>query len=77
MSDSPFRLFDLTISVYLPREAPLPETFNDWLVRAFGREAVNEMGALTTTLQGVVERRYPLAEDVVERRRGTTRPRYA
>jgi hypothetical protein len=58
------RLFELTIGVYLPEGAPLPVTFQDWIDR------MNVCGGATATyLERVVERRYPLADDVVERRR--------
>lgn len=55
-----FRMFDVTATVYLPRHAKLPTTANEWF------EIVNSMGS---SLESVVERRYPLANDVVEMRK--------
>lgn len=73
-----FRHFELTIGVFLPADAEVPYTFNDWLAYAFGADAVARMGATPTTLNAVVETRYPLADDVVQRRRELgTRTRYA
>lgn len=69
------RLFDLTISVHGPDDY-LPVTFEDWLRLAFGDEAVDQIGANPTTLVSVVERRYPLSDDIVERRRGGMGPVY-
>lgn len=70
--ESPFRLFHLTIGVYVPRNAELPETFNDWITRANLCE-----GASATYLHSVTEINYPLAGDVVERRENATiRPLY-
>jgi hypothetical protein len=60
----PFRRFELTIGVYVPRDAPIPETFNDWIERA-GFECNI---ASPTTLERVVETRYPMSADVIEKR---------
>lgn len=68
-----FRRFELTISVFLPYEAPLPKTFADWIERAFGIDQ-NTLGASPTQLERVIETRYPLSEDVAEKRRGLHRP---
>lgn len=62
--ESPFRRFELTIGVYVPRGAPLPETFNDWIERA----GFTAEGASPTTLERVVETRYPLSADVIDKR---------
>lgn len=63
-----FRAFDVTATVYLLRGAELPTTAEEWFAM------VDRMG---TALQSVVERRYPLAGDVVEqRRRLGVGPRY-
>lgn len=64
--ESPFRLFHLTISVYVPRGTPLPETFSEWVERA-GFEVG---GASPTSLERVVELRFPLAADVIDKRTG-------
>ena len=62
------RLFQLTMNVYLPSHAPLPDTFTDWIGLAFGIDTT-ELPASPTTLTSVVELRYRLADDVVEKRR--------
>lgn len=63
------RLFHMTIGVYVGDSEPLPDDFRDWIRQAFGDEAADVIGASPTFLHSVVETRYPLAEDVVERRR--------
>lgn len=68
-----FRRFELTIGVYLPGDAPLPETFVEWLERATGCD-LSDGPATPTTLERVVETRYPLASDVIEKREGLRRP---
>jgi hypothetical protein len=62
-----FRIFQLTMDVYLPSHAPLPETFADWIELAFGIDPAT-LGASPTTLQRVAEIRYPISRDVVKRR---------
>ena len=54
-----FRAFDVTATVYLPRGVPLPTTAQEWF------EMVDRMGS---SLQSVIERRYPLADDIVQQR---------
>lgn len=71
-----FRLFELTMTVYLPLTGDLPITFGDWIERAFGIDQ-REIGASPTTLNRVVELRYPLAPDVIERREGIKEPIYS
>lgn len=66
-SGVPFRRFELTIGVYLTADEPLPDTFNQWIVRAFGIDP-DELCASPTTLERVVETRYPLSDDVIEKR---------
>lgn len=70
---SPFRRFELTIGVVLPANAPLPEDFRAWLERATGVDLADSP-ATPTTLERVVEIRYPLSEDVVIKRQGLKRP---
>lgn len=68
-----FRRFELTIGVYLPGGAALPEDFREWLERATGCD-LSDGPATATTLERVVETRYPLADDVIEKREGLRRP---
>jgi hypothetical protein len=63
----PMRRFELTISVYYPDGEPLPDTFAEWLERATGVSMENAP-ATPTTLERIVETRYPLARDVIEKR---------
>ncbi len=63
-----FRRFELTIGVYLPAGAPLPDTFREWIERA-GFECNNV--ASPSTLERVIETRYPLSGDVIEKRRNS------
>lgn len=60
------RRFELTISVWLPRGAPLPETFTEWLERATG-VSLEDGPAVPTTLERVVEAA-TVADDVLEKR---------
>lgn len=62
-----FRRFELTISVWVPRDAPMPETFADWVERAFGVDQAT-LPASATLLERVVECRHPPADDLVARR---------
>ena len=62
-----FRRFELTIGVYVGRSGELPTTFAEWRDIAFGTEGL-ELPATPTTLERVVEVRYPVAEDIRERR---------
>lgn len=55
-----FRAFQVTATVYLPRGAPLPTTANEWF------DMVNSPGS---GLDGVVERRFPLCDDIVDMRK--------
>lgn len=68
--NAPFRHFELTIGVYVPVGAPLPQNFEEWVERA----GFAVQGATPTTLERVVETRYPLSDDVIEKRRGLNRP---
>ena len=62
----PVRLFALNIMVYLPDGRALPTTFNEWIEVATG---IEPQIATPTTLESVHECRYPLADDVIEKRR--------
>ena len=68
------RLFELTINVYAP-DYEMPVGFRDWIDLAFGTEGM-EIGASSTTLEKVRELRYPLADDILWRRRGSSRVIY-
>ena len=63
----PFRLFELTMLVYLPDGAELPVTFRDWLEWATG-VSMEDGPATPTRLVRIIEHRYPLADDVIEKR---------
>lgn len=58
------RRFELTISVWVDDEYPLPFSFNEWIEAA----GLQMDGATPTQLMRVVETRHPPAEDIVERR---------
>lgn len=63
-----FRAFEVTATVYLPRGAELPVYAADWF------EMVNRMGS---SLERVVEIRYPLCDDIVgQRAKGMQGPVY-
>ena len=59
------RCFQLTMTVYLWEGETLPESFRDWIDRA----GLCHDGASSTRLDGIIEMRYPLADDVVEKRK--------
>lgn len=63
-----FRLFEVTMGVYLPVDAPLPHDLRGWLERATGADLA-DVSAVPTILERVVEKRYPPSEDVVRMRR--------
>jgi hypothetical protein len=67
------RTFELTMRVFVPADGPLPETFRDWLTRATGVDC-SEGPATATTLERIVETRYPLAADVIKRRKSKEGP---
>ena len=67
-----FRRFELTISVWIPKDRDLPTTFNDWITAA----GLRAEGSTPTTLERVVETRHPPAKDIVERRHETGRGLY-
>ncbi len=58
------RHFELTIGVFIGDRDPLPATFNQWITAA----GLSIVGSSPTTLKRVVETRYPIADDVVEKR---------
>lgn len=66
--ETAFRRFELTVSVWYPKHAELPETFRDWVDVAFGTDGM-DLPASGTRLERVVETRHPPAEDVVAKRR--------
>jgi hypothetical protein len=66
------RTFELTMRVFL-HGAPLPEDFRAWLTEASGVDC-SEGPATATTLERVVETRYPLAKDVIEKRKSRGGP---
>lgn len=71
--ESPFRLFELTILVHIPKHwDELPHTAADWFERVVGcsQEHFTPAGG---SLEGIRELRYPLAEDVIEARRNDDR----
>ena len=59
-----FRCFEVTTTVHLPRYALLPTTADEWF------SLVTQMGS---SLERIVEIRYPLATDIVDRRRNRTK----
>ena len=67
-----WRLFHLTIGVYLGPNEAIPNTFRDWIERA----NICSGGASTTYLDSVTELRYPLADDIVAKRRGRPMVKY-
>jgi hypothetical protein len=72
--ENPFRRFELTISVWIPKDAELPETFGDWVYAAFG---IRVEHASPTQLERVVEARHPPAKDIVERREGERKRKHS
>lgn len=62
-----WRLFHLTVGVYLGPDEEIPNDFRDWIERA---NLCGE-GASSTFLHSVTELRYPLADDIVEARKQT------
>lgn len=65
---SPFRLFEVTIQVHIPRNGELPHYAADWLEVITGASQ-EHFGATGASLVGIRELRYPLADDVVEKRK--------
>lgn len=64
------RHFELTVGVFVGDDEPIPNTFNQWITLA----GLAIVGSSPTTLERVVETRYPLSRDVVDKRRGLRKP---